>query len=97
MSNDGMMYLLFSDGSLRGISSTPQDGAPCRVPEGATEISRERFAMLAEQARQAISDRRKALRAADSVRQAADYQALSAVNLPDDLARRLSGYAGDAR
>lgn len=92
MSDDGMMYLVFPDGSLRGVSSTPQDGAPCRVPDGATEISRDQFVVLAEQARQRIAEYQDELRAADVVRQEADYRALRAVNLPDDLARRLSGF-----
>lgn len=93
--HDGMMYLVFADGSLRGVSSTPQDGAPCRVPEGATEISRDQFVALADRARQAIADAQDELRAADAVRQEADYQAMVAVKLPDELARRLSGFGGE--
>lgn len=92
MDDNGMMYLLFPDGSFRGISSTPQPGTEQRVPEGATEITRDQYVALAEQARVAKAEYQDGLRAADVVRQRADYDALRAVNLPDELARRLSGY-----
>lgn len=92
---DGMMYAVFPDGALRGVSSTPQDETAQRVPAGATEISRDQFVVLAEQARQRITGYQDELRAADAVRQRADYDALRAVNLPDELARRLSGYGGE--
>lgn len=92
MDDNGMMYLLFPDGSFRGISSTPQPGTPQRVPDGATEITRDQYVALAERARAAKSAYQDELRAADVVRQRADYDALRAVNLPDELARRLSGF-----
>jgi hypothetical protein len=94
--SDGMMYLRFADGSLRGVSSTPQEETLQRVPTGAEEISREQYVVLAAQARQAIADRQAELRAADADRQEADYLAMTAVSLPDALARRLSGYRGGA-
>lgn len=90
-----MMYLRFPDGSIRGISSTPQEGTRQRVPDGATEISRDEYVRLAQQARQQIAAHQDELRAADTVRQRSDYQAMRAVNLPDELARRLSGHRGE--
>lgn len=95
MTDDGMMYLAFTDGSLRGVSSTPQDGVRRVVPDGAVEITREEFSTRAEQARQAIADRMEQLLAADAVRQQADCLALLAVDIPEALARRLSGHVGD--
>ena len=56
MAGDGMQYLLFGDGSIRGVSSTPQEGVAQRVPDGAVEIDRDQFVTLAEQARQAIAE-----------------------------------------
>lgn len=93
MQDDGMMYLVFADGSLRGVSSTPQDGRPQRVPDGATEISREEYVRLAAEARARIAARQDELRAADAARQLSDYQALRGAGIPDELARRLSGYS----
>jgi hypothetical protein len=95
MDDSGMMYLVFPDGSFRGISSTPQPGTRQRVPDGATEITRDQYVALAERARVATAAYQDELRAADAVRQRADYDALRAVNLPDELARRLSGYGGE--
>ncbi len=95
MTDDGMMYLAFTDGSLRGVSSTPQDGVRRVVPEGAVELTREEFSTRAEQARVAIADRLEELLAADAVRQEADYLALLAVEIPEALARRLSGHVGE--
>lgn len=92
MDDNGMMYLLFPDGSIRGVSSTPQEGTQQRVPDGAEEITRDQYVALKERARQQILDHQDELRAADAVRQRADYDALRAVNIPDELARRLSGY-----
>lgn len=92
--SDGMQYLVFGDGSLRGVSSTPQEGLVPKVPDGATEISRDQFVVLAARARQFIRDAQDELRAADAARQEDDYRAMLAVRLPDDLARRLSGYGG---
>ncbi len=93
MAGDGMQYLLFGDGSIRGVSSTPQEGVAQRVPDGAVEIDRDQFVTLAEQARQAIADQQDAARTADVQRQEADYTALSTAGLPEDLARRLSGWS----
>ena len=44
-------------------------------------------------ARQAIADQQDAARTADVQRQEADYTALSTAGLPEDLARRLSGWS----
>lgn len=95
MADDGMMYLAFPDGSLRGISSTPQDGVRRLIPSGAVEITRDEFSTRAEQARVVISGRREELRAADAGRQREDYLALLTASLPEGLARRLSGYSGE--
>jgi hypothetical protein len=95
MTDDGMMYLVFPDGSFRGVSSTPQDETRQRVPDGATEITRDQYVVLAEQARQSVAAYQDELRASDAVRQLSDYRAMRAVNLPDELARRLSGYTGE--
>jgi hypothetical protein len=92
MNDSGMMYLVFPDGSFRGVSSTPQPGTAQRVPEGATEITREQYVALAEQARAAKAAYQDAQRAADVTRQRADFEALRAASIPDDLARRLSGF-----
>lgn len=96
MDDSGMMYLVFPDNSIRGISSTPQPGTRQRVPDGATEISRDQYVMLKQEAQASKTAYREGLVAADEQRQRADYDALRAVNLPDELARRLSGFGGTA-
>lgn len=92
MSDDGMMYLRFPDGSLRGISSTPQDGTRQRVPEGATVITRDEYVRLAAEARAATVARRAELVAADQVRQRGEYESLRKAGIPEALARRLTGH-----
>ena len=95
MDDDGMLYAAFPDGSIRGVSSTPQEGVTQPLPEGATALTRDQFVVLKQQAKQAIADRHAELLAGDAVRQETDYRAMLAVSLPEDLARRLSGYGGE--
>lgn len=92
-SDDDYPYTAYflCDGNPGTASGTSPDTL---VPDGCTRIEKDEYdtrlaQILAEQEAAA-----EAQRQADLARQKADYDALKALGLPEEMCRRLSGYTG---
>jgi hypothetical protein len=68
--------------------------SPVDTPEGCRRVEKDEYdARMAEvQAEREAAE--QAQREADAARQKADYDALKALGLPEEMCRRLSGYTG---
>lgn len=96
MITEKTLYLKYTDGHLGTITSSVWDDTDIPVPEGAEAIDEATYdALKAELDAAAAQDEADAA-AADSARQKADYDAMIALGLPDEMARRLSGWQGAA-
>lgn len=85
------VYLQYTNGSVARLETT-RDAGEVTPPEGAEVITEEEY----DQALAAIQEANARGRAEldQQIRQRArqDYEALLALNLPEETARRLSGY-----
>ncbi|CAL9538084.1 hypothetical protein [Streptomyces sp. enrichment culture] len=91
---EATLYYRTAEGALASRTALGDHAEAPTLPEGATELTAEEYAAeLAdvEAARQAHAD---GLVAADEANQSADYQALRASGIPEETARRLTGYDG---
>ena len=83
-------YYQLADGRLREVTTLGDMDVP--TPEGAVGLSLEEYqaALAVIEAEQASAE--AAVQAAERAEAKATYLALVAVNLPDEVAKRLSGY-----
>ncbi|MFD8509728.1 hypothetical protein ACFV27_01080 [Streptomyces antimycoticus] len=87
------IYYKFADGSIaeRVITGAVEDVLP---PEGAEEISEEEYRAALAAIEAANEQQRQEQEAEQQARMKADYEALRAVGVPEETARRLTGYMG---
>lgn len=93
METETTLYYRFPDGSVAMRTITGGDGTAL-PPLGATEITEEEYraayADLVERHRQQREEQERE----EQERSQADYFALRAVGVPEETARRLTGYTG---
>jgi hypothetical protein len=65
------------------------------VPPDAMQITVAEYDQLVSEHDEALEAYRDSVRAEDEERQEGDYESLRQLGIPEDLARRLSGYEGD--
>ncbi|MBA9005908.1 hypothetical protein [Thermomonospora cellulosilytica] len=70
----------------------PGDEPPYQLPPGAVEITREEYEQTLADIQAAIEEQRRQVAEAEAARAKADYEALRAAGIPEEIARRLSGY-----
>lgn len=87
-------YVLYEDGTLGLIEHRGQE--PPRLARPGRIITEEEYARRRDQWEIAVADHAEKLRAADEERCRADFLALLASGIPEETARRLSGYTGDS-
>lgn len=86
------IYYQYEDGSVAHRVTT--GGAKPATPEGATEISEEEYRAALAAIEDANRERAEERRAEEQARAKADYEALLAAGIPEETARRMSGYTG---
>lgn len=87
------IYYRFPDGSVAERIVTGGDG-DVTPPEGAVEITEEEYRAALAAIEEQIEQERQAQREAEQARIKADYEALRALGVPEETARRLTGYTG---
>ena len=87
------IHYQFENGSVaeRVISGGTGDASP---PVGASEITKEQYDAALAVIKEANEQQEAEERAAEQARIGADYEALRALGVPEDTARRLTGYTG---
>ncbi|MFK0063341.1 hypothetical protein ACIQTN_29450 [Streptomyces werraensis] len=88
---DATLYYRTATGAL--VSRAVTGEAP-DLPEGATELTAEQYALELEAIEEARQEHVEDLVATDEANALADYQALRASGIPEATARRLTGYTG---
>ncbi|MFF5668782.1 hypothetical protein ACFY8S_01375 [Streptomyces hygroscopicus] len=87
------IYYRFPDGSVAERIITGGDGA-VPPPGGAVEITEEEYRAALAAIEEQIEQERQEQQEAEQARIKADYDALRALGVPEETARRLTGYTG---
>ncbi|MEU5834456.1 hypothetical protein ABZ820_12400 [Streptomyces diacarni] len=87
------IYYRFPNGSVaeRTVTGGADEVTP---PEGAVEISEEEYRAALAAIEEANEQRRQEQEAEAEAQRKADYEALRALGLPEETARRITGYTG---
>jgi hypothetical protein len=90
--SDTVRYFQHPGGAVSELTATD----PVIMPEGAKEITARTYAKKLAAIREATDTQVAELEEAGRVQRRADYDALTALGLPEESARRMSGWQEDA-
>lgn len=86
------IYYQFENGSV--AERTVTGSGAVTPPEGATEVTEEEYRTARVAIEEANGQRRQERQAEERAQMKADYDALRALGVPVDTARRLTGFSG---
>lgn len=93
---DAELYFRREDGGLIARTVSGSAAGDLELPAGATRLSKSAYERALAGVRAGRETYATETRAADETARRGDYEALVALHVPDDTARRLTGYTGEA-